>query len=409
MTTSVPPPAVGEAPAPESGRRHGMSRGATFLFALAGGAAVGNLYWSQPILDTIAAGFGTTASAAGLLVTVTQIGYAVGVFFLVPLGDVVDRKVVIPAFMLLAAVMLGLSAVAPSFPVLLVTLALVGVSTVSGQLLAPLAGDLATDEQRGRVLGSVVSGVLLGILVARAVSGVVTDLVGWRALYAIVAAFMLVLAVAVYRFLPRLEPRARVGYGSLLASLPRTYVTSASVRWLGLMGAAVMATFTLYWTGLTLLLSAEPFTFSTTRIGLLGLVGILGALAAQQVGRLHDRGLGVQAIGVGLVVAIVSFVIAGVAPGSIVAVVVSVALYSVGVQAVQVLLQARVLAVDPSARSRLNTVFVVGNFIGGTVGSALAGLLWGAGGWPAVMTAAGLLLLPALLIWTVQRRRAFAA
>ncbi|MBA8807194.1 MFS transporter [Promicromonospora sukumoe] len=407
MTTSVPPAPMPAAPA--AGRRPGMSRGATFLFALAGGAAVGNLYWSQPILDTIATGFGTTASAAGLLVTVTQIGYAVGVFFLVPLGDVVDRKVMIPLLMLLAAVMLGLSALAPSLPVLLVTLALVGVSTVSGQLLAPLAGDLATDEQRGRVLGTVVSGVLLGILVARAVSGVVTDLVGWRALYAIVAAVMLVLAVTVHRFLPRLEPRARVGYGSLLASVPRTYVTSAAVRWLGLMGAAVMATFTLYWTGLTLLLSAEPFGFSTTRIGLLGLVGILGALAAQQVGRLHDRGLGVPAIGVGLVLAMASFVVAGVAPGSIVAVVVSVALYSVGVQAVQMLLQARVLAVDPSARSRLNTVFVVGNFVGGTVGSALAGLLWGAGGWPVIMTAAGLLLLPALLIWAVQRRRAFAA
>lgn len=243
-------------------RRQGVSGGVAFLLALAGGAAVGNLYWSQPILDTIAGEFGTTATRASVLVTVTQVGYAVGVFLVVPLGDIVDRKVMIPAFMLLSGGMLGISAAAPSFPVLLVTLALVGASTVSGQLLAPLAGDLATDEQRGRVIGTVV--------------------------------------------------------------------------------------------------------------------------------------------------AIVSFVISGVAPGSIVAVVVSVALYSIGVQATQVLLQTRMMSLDPSGRSRLNTVFVVGNFVGGTIGSALAGLLWGLGGWPVIMTAAGVLLLLALLIWAVQRRRALA-
>ncbi|MFD6446743.1 MFS transporter [Promicromonospora sp. NPDC060204] len=395
--------------ATEVRRRQGVSGGLAFLLALAGGAAVGNLYWSQPILDTIADEFGTTASAASVLITVTQVGYAVGVFFLVPLGDIVDRKVMIPAFLLLSGGMLGVSAVAPSFPVLLVALALVGASTVSGQLLAPLAGDLATDEQRGRVIGTVVSGVLLGILIARAVSGVVTDLVGWRALYGIVAAVMLVLASVMYRLLPRLEPRARIGYGSLLASVLRTWVTSGAARWLGLMGAAAMATFTLYWTGLTLLLSGEPFNFSATRIGLLSLVGILGALAAQQVGRLYDRGLATPAIGVGLVVSLASFVVSGVAPGSIVAVVVSIALYSIGVQAAQVLLQTRMMSLDPSGRSRLNTVFVVGNFIGGTIGSALAGLLWGLGGWPVIMIAAGVLLLLALLIWAVQRGRALAA
>ncbi|MFE7507195.1 MFS transporter [Promicromonospora sp. NPDC057488] len=394
--------------ATEARSRLGMSGGAAFLFALAAGAAVGNLYWSQPILGTIADGFGVTPSTAGLLITLTQIGYAVGVFFLVPLGDLVNRKVMIPASMLLSAVMLGVSALAPSFPVLLVTLALVGASTVSGQLLAPLAGDLATEEQRGRVLGVVASGVLLGIMVARAISGVVTDLIGWRALYAAVAGVMLVLAVTMYRLLPRLAPRARLGYGALLGSVLRTYARSSTARWLGLVGAAAMATFTLYWTGLTLLLSGEPFGFSGTQIGLINLVGILGALAAQQVGRLYDRGLAVPAIGAGLVVALVSFVVSGLAPGSIGAVVVSIALYSIGVQAVLVLVQTRFMSIDPASRSRLNTVYVVGNFVGGTIGSALASTLWGLGGWPVVLTAAGVLLVLALLVWAVQRRRAFA-
>lgn len=394
-------------------RRPGMTRGAAFLFALAAGAAVGNLYWAQPVLGTIGDELGTTTDTAGLLITLTQVGYAVGVFFLVPLGDVVDRRILVPAFMLLAAVLLGAAALAPTFPALLVLLALVGASTVSGQLLAPLAGDLATEEQRGRVLGVVASGVLLGIMVARAVSGVVTDLVGWRALYATVAVVMLLLALTLYRVLPRLEPRARVGYGALLASVLRT-TANADVRRLGLVGAAAMTTFTLYWTGLTFTLSDEPFGLSGTQIGLLNLVGISGALAAQYVGRLHDRGLAVPAIGVGLAVALAAFVVAGVAPGSIVAVVVSIALYSAGVQSVLVLVQARVMAVDPSARSRLNTVFVVGNFVGGTIGSAVASALWGLrpwglGGWPVLMIAAGVLLLPAGLGWAGLRRNAVRA
>lgn len=185
-----------------------MAPGKALLFAVAGGAAVGNLYWAQPILDTIATGFGISIGAAGQLITVTQLGYAIGVFLLVPLGDIVNRRVVIPAFMMVAATMLAASALAPTFSVLLVTLALVGASTVSGQLLAPLAADLADDDQRGRVLGTVASGMLLGVMIARAISGIVTDLIGWRALYLIVAGSMLVLSLVMYRALPTLAPRA---------------------------------------------------------------------------------------------------------------------------------------------------------------------------------------------------------
>ena len=147
--------------------RSSMTRWATLFFAVAGGTAVGNLYWAQPLLDTIAGSFGVTSDAAGLLITATQVGYAIGVFFLVPLGDIVNRKRVIPALMVLSAIFLAATAVAPGFSILLVTLALLGVSTVSGQFLMPLAGDLASDDQRGRVLGTIASGLILGILVAR--------------------------------------------------------------------------------------------------------------------------------------------------------------------------------------------------------------------------------------------------
>jgi len=396
VTTTPTPPA-------------GITRAATLLFAIAGGAAVGNLYWAQPLLGAIANTFGISPASAGLAVTASQLGYAVGVFFLVPLGDTVNRKRVIPAMMVLAALMLTATGLAPSFSLLLATLALLGVTSVAGQLLTPLAGDLATDNQRGRVLGTVASGLILGILVSRALSGIVADLWGWRAIYFAAAILTMVLAVVMARFLPQLEPRAKVRYGTLLASVLRTVATSRQVRVTMVIGAAAMAVFTLFWTGITFLLTADPYSFTATQIGLVSLVGIAGAVAAMRVGRLYDRGLSLPAIGIGLLAALVALIISGLGAGSLAAVLIPVAVFSVGVQSVQVLLQTRMLSIDPSARSRLNTVFVVVNFIGGAIGSALAGLVWPIGGWTGEMITGAVIVGIALTIWVVHRTRALAA
>ncbi len=382
-----------------------MTRGLTLLFAVAGGAAVGNLYWAQPLLDVIGRDLGVSTGSAGLIVTVTQIGYALGVFFLVPLGDTVNRKRVIPALMVLAAVFLAATAVAPTFSILLVTLGLIGVTTVAGQLLTPLAGDLASDDQRGRVLGSVASGLMLGLLISRAISGIVADLFGWRSIFFAAAAIMLVLAVVMARRLPVLEPRERVGYGRLLLSVLGTVTSNRSARVTTLIGAAAMCVFTLFWTGLTFLLAAAPYSYSATRIGLVSLIGIAGAASAQRVGRLFDRGLFLPALGTGLVLALVAVVVSGIGTNSIVVVLISVALFSIGLQSVQVLTQTRMLSIDRSARSRLNTVIIVGSFIGGAIGSALAALLWPLGGWPTLMIAAATVIGFALTLWLVHRTR----
>jgi predicted MFS family arabinose efflux permease len=384
----------------------GMTRGLTLLFAIAGGAAVGNLYWAQPLLDVIARDLGVSTGSAGLIVTFTQIGYALGVFFLVPLGDTVNRKRVIPTLMVLAAVFLTATALAPTFSVLLATLALIGATTVAGQFLTPLAGDLASDEQRGRVLGGVASGLMLGLLISRAFSGIVADLFGWRAIYFAAAAIMLVLAAVMSRVLPVLEPRERVGYPTLLASVLRTLTGNRTVRITTLIGAAAMCVFTMFWTGLTFLLAGAPYAYSATRIGLVSLIGIAGAVSAQRVGRLFDRGLSLPALGIGLLLALAALVLSGLGAGSIVAVLISVALFSVGLQSVQVLTQTRMLSIDPSARSRLNTVIIVGSFIGGAIGSALAGVLWPLGGWPLLMVAAATVTGFALTLWLVHRTRA---
>jgi predicted MFS family arabinose efflux permease len=386
----------------------GMTRGLTLLFAIAGGAAVGNLYWAQPLLGVLARSFHISTSSAGLVVTVTQVGYALGVFFLVPLGDLVRRKRVIPALMLLTAVFLVATALAPTFSVLLVTLGLVGVTTVAGQFLTPLAGDLASDEQRGRVLGTVASGMVLGLLIARAFSGIVADAFGWRTIYLAAALITVVLAVITARRIPALEARERVRYGTLLTSVFRTFGSNRTVRITALIGALTMAVFTMFWTGLTFLLAAAPYSYAASQIGLVSLVGIAGAVAAQRVGRLFDRGLSLPAIAIGLLVVLGSLVVSGIGAGSIELVLISVALFSIGVQAVQVLVQTRMLSIDHGARSRLNTVIVVANFIGGALGSTIAGIVWSRGGWPLLTLVAAALVGTALTVWLVHRTRALA-
>ena len=378
------------------------------LFAVAGGAAVGNLYWAQPLLDVIARDLDVSTGSAGLIITVTQVGYALGVFFLVPLGDIVDRRRAIPALMVLAALSLAATALAPRFSVLLVTLGLIGVTTVAGQFLTPLAGDLATDDQRGRVLGSVASGLMLGLLISRAISGIVADLFGWRAIFA-AAAIMLVLAVVIGRRLPVLEPLERVRYPTLLASVLRTVIANRAVRVTTLIGASAMCVFVMFWTGLTFLLAAAPYSYSATRIGLVSLIGIAGAVSAQRVGRLFDRGLSLPALGAGLLLALAALVLSGLGSTSTAVVLISVAAFSVGLQSVQVLVQTRMLSIDPSARSRLNTVVIVGNFIGGAAGSTLASLLWPLVGWPGLMIAAASVIGFALTLWLIHRTRALAS
>ncbi|MFE4057237.1 MFS transporter [Streptomyces sp. NPDC059096] len=376
----------------------------TLLFAIAGGAAVSNLYWAQPLLHTIAASLHISSGSAGLLVTLTQIGYALGAFLVVPLGDRLNRRRLIPTIMVVSALALAGSAAAPGFGALLAALALVGVTTVAGQLLVPLAGDLARDDQRGRVVGTVASGLLIGILVSRAISGIVADAFGWRTVYWAAAGLMVVLAAVLARALPALPSRASTGYTALLKSVLTTVRSHRSVQATLVLGAIAMMVFTLFWTALTFLLSAAPFHYSATRIGLMSLVGLVGALAAQRAGHLHDRGWSVPATGAGLLLALASVLLGVAGSTSIIIVLVVVLLLNTAIQSVNVLNQTRLMSVDPQSRSRLNTAFVTGNFIGGTIGSALAAALWQGGGWALVMTGAAALFAIALIIWAATRR-----
>lgn len=383
-----------------------MTTPLTFLFAVAGGAAVGNLYWAQPLLDFIAEDLHASTAQAGWLVTATQLGYAVGIVLIVPLGDVLDRRLLIPGIMLLASVALLACALAPAFGVLLVALTALGVTTVSGQILTPLAGDLAGDDRRGRVVGTVVSGILTGILVSRTISGLVADIAGWRAIYVVAAGIDVVLAVLLFRAIPRLEPKTTIRYRSLIASVAVVVARERAVRWTLVLGATAFGLFTMFWTALTFLLSSAPYDYSVSVIGLFGLVGLAGALAAQRAGHLHDRGWSLPATGFGWAAVIVAFVVAGISNGSVVLVLVAVITLDVAIQGINILNQTRVLSISHEARSRLNTAFVTSNFLGGAVGSAAASLLWVRGGWYAVCIAGVVAGGLALAVWAVGRRAA---
>jgi predicted MFS family arabinose efflux permease len=381
-----------------------IGRGLTFLFAVAAGTAVGNLYWAQPLLDLIADDLHASHAVAGWLITATQLGYAAGILLFVPLGDVVDRRRLIPAMMFCSAAALVLCALSPSIGVLLAAVTVLGLTTVAGQILTPLAGDLADEAHRGRTVGTVASGILTGILTSRTISGLVADFAGWRTIYVAAAVLTVVMAVLLYRAIPPLAPKARLAYPALIASVFRAVARERTVRWTLVLAAIGFAVFTLFWTALTFLLSGPPFTFPVSVIGLFGLAGLAGAAAAQRAGHLHDRGWSRPATGIGWALVLAAFVLAEVGRNSVVLIVVAVVVLDVAVQGVAILNQTRLFALSHEARSRLNTAYVSGLFLGGAAGSAAATVLWSLGGWTAVTVTGMALSALALAVWAAGRR-----
>jgi predicted MFS family arabinose efflux permease len=380
-----------------------MTRGMTLLFAVAGAVAVGNLYWAQPLLAKIAGAFGVSLARTGTLITVTQLGYALGVLLLVPLGDSLNRRRFIPLAMGVSAVALLLTAFAPGYTALLCGLAAVGLTSLAGQLLVPLAGDLARDDQRGQVIGTIAAGLLIGIMLSRLVSGVIADAFGWRAIYLLAAVINLAFALLLARQLPNDRPRPAMPYGRLLLSIAGAVRGSRPVQVTLILGACLIAVFMMFWTGLTFLLASDPFSYSATQIGLVNLVGLAGAFVAQRAGLLHDRGRSTYGTGAAMAVALGALCVAGLAGGSILLVLIVILLINMAVQAGSILNQTRLLTIRPELRSRLNTAFVVCNFVAAAVGSALAGGLWQAGGWLMLTAGQAVIMVFGLIVWAISR------
>jgi predicted MFS family arabinose efflux permease len=396
VRTPDPEAATGVAPG-------GMTGGMTLLFATAGAAAVGNLYWAQPLLGEIARALDVSVAASGALITVTQLGYALGVLLLVPLGDALNRRRFVPSVMGASVLALLLSAVAPSHLALLAALAMVGLTSLTGQLLLPLAGDLASNDQRGRVIGTIASGLLIGIMLSRLVSGLLADALGWRAVYLVAAVLNFSFALLLARKLPNDRPRATVPYGQLLTSIAGAVRGSRPVQVTLVLGGCAFAVFMMFWTGLTFLLGSAAFSYSATQIGLVNLAGLVGAFAAQRAGKLHDLGWSTRGTGAALALALAALVVAAVGGASIVAILLAILLLNLAIQGVNVLNQTRLLTIRPELRSRLNTAFVFCNFVAGAIGSMLAGALWQAGGWLLLVAGQAIIVLLALAVWALSR------
>lgn len=367
------------------------------LFAFCCGAIVANIYYAQPIIELIAPDIGLSSTAASLIVSLTQIGYALGLFFLVPLGDLLENR----KLMLLTTAVATLSLLGAAFAeqpnlFLLVSL-LVGFSSVSVQMLIPLAAHLAPEESRGRVVGGIMGGLLLGILLARPVSSLVADHFGWRAVFGSAAVVMIGISVVLATTMPRRVPDHRATYGQLLFSLWTLLRTQPVLRQRAFYQACMFATFSLFWTAVPLELSRNH-GLSQTQIAIFALIGAIGAIAAPISGRLADAGhTRIVSLGA-LLFGALSFLPGLVHPAySVIGLAITGVVLDFCVQTSMVLGQRTVYALDAASRSRLNALYMTSIFIGGAIGSAVASPLFDHGGWTWVLITGTVLPLIALL------------
>lgn len=382
-----------------------LSPGLVRLLAVACGATVANLYYAQPLLDTIARALHVSSGVAGLLVTSSQVGYATGLVLIVPLGDLVDRRRMVCRLLLVTTLGLLLAAIAPSFWVLALGVGIAGVTSVVAQVLIPFASELADEEDRGAVVGVVMSGLLIGILLARTVSGLIASAAGWRAVYYVGAGLMLSLTVALWRALPDVAPPSTLPYRQLLGSIGTLVRREGVLRRRMAYGAMGMATFSTLWTTLTFLLSRAPYSYGDAVIGLFGIAGLVGAGSARFAGRLADRGLTHRAT-LGFWLAVLGgWGLLALGTSSVLAIIAGLVLLDLGVQGQHILNQTAIYALAPEARSRVTTAYMGNNFLFGAAGSAAGAAAFSAGGWDAVCALGAGFTLVALGCWWDEHRR----
>ncbi|MBS1847859.1 MAG: MFS transporter [Actinobacteria bacterium] len=374
------------------------------VFAVCTGLVVANNYYAQPLLAAIARSFDASTTSVGLIVTATQVGYALGLAFVVPLGDRVDRRRLLSVLIGVSIVALGAMGAAPGWEVLGAASLVVGVSTVVGQILVPLAATLAADDERGRVIGNVMTGLLLGILGSRVVAGLVGQIAGWRTMFFVASGAMVVTLVWLRRRLPDVAPSSPLPYRRLLGSVVDLVRDEPILRERMLYGAATFASFGVFWTSVAFLLAGPPFDWSDAVIGAFTLFGVAGAVAAQFAGRLADRGHARVQTGVFIAATVASFVLVYVGAHNVVLLAAGVAMMELGIQGTHITNQHEFYALRPDARSRLNTAYMTAYFAAGSAGSGLSAWLYGAHGWGAVCVAGAVFPVIGLVVWVAHRR-----
>jgi predicted MFS family arabinose efflux permease len=378
---------------------HGLSPALIALMSVATGLSVASNYYAQPLLDTIAHAFSLSPNQAGFIVTAAQLGYAAGLLFLVPLGDMFERRRLIVTMTLLAAGGMLITASSSTLGLMILGTALTGLFSVVAQILVPLAATLATPEKRGKVVGTIMSGLLLGILLARTVAGMLADIGGWRTVYWVASVLMVIMALALWRGLPKVKQETHLNYPQLIGSVFTLFAREKLLRTRALLGCLTFANFSILWTSMAFLLASPPFNFSEGIIGLFGLAGAAGALGARPAGGLADKGKSHLTTTVGLILLFLSWVTIGFGQYSVIALIIGILVLDLTVQGVHITNQTVIYRVKPDARNRLTAGYMTSYFIGGAAGSLISASAWQHAGWTGVSIAGSSFAAVNLLVW----------
>jgi len=369
--------------------------------AVATGIAVANNYYNQPMLGLMERDL--HGAGAAMIPTVTQLGYALGLFLLVPLGDLVERrKLIVVQFVALACALVGV-ALAPTTDLVMLASLLVGISATVAQQIVPFAAQLAAPDRRGAAVGIVMAGLFAGMLISRTLAGIVGVHAGWRAMYWLGVPLALAAAGLLALRLPRSLPGATTAYPDLLRSMIGLWRDYPELRLAAITQALLFASFSAFWTILALYLQKPLFGLGAAAAGLFGILGLTGILAAPVAGRFADRGRAHTLVLLGAVIVLLAWLVFGLwqrLPGLVCGVV----LLDIAVQAAIVSNQHIIYALRPEARSRINTLFMGTMYLGGSAGSSIAAIAWTTGGWTCVSLFGGALASAAILLQYLGRR-----
>lgn len=363
-----------------------LTKSLILLMAIACGVCVANLYYVQPLESQIVHTFNISQNLGGLAATVTQVGYALGLLFLVPLGDMSERKSLILRMLGLIIIFLIFTSFSPNYPLMLISMFIVGLTTIVPQIILPYAAHLAPVGEQGKIIGYIMSGLLIGILLSRTFSGILGSIFNWRIVYILAALLIAILFVFISKFFPKEEPTEKIFYTKILKSIPELVKNQPTLRESALNGFFLFGSFSIFWTSLIFLLETPIYNMGTKQAGLFGLLGIAGILIAPLVGKICDKKSPKFAIGTATVLSTVAYICFFIFGYNLYGLILGVIILDLGTQCGQVSNQARVQNLGDKTRSRNNTIFMFSYFVGGASGSFLGTLCWQYFGWYGVCT-----------------------
>lgn len=361
-----------------------MSNKLALIMAIVCGISIASLYYVQPLEGMIASELNVNVSKIGLAPTLSQMGYALGLLFLVPLGDIFQRKKLIIIMLSLVSIVLLATSLTTTYYILMPLMLLIGITSIIPQLIIPFAGQLALPSERGATLGTVTSGLLIGILLSRTFSGFIGEMFGWRVVYYIGVLLSIFLILVVVLIFPKNKPVSQLSYSKLLKSLPKLFLTQKIVRESAFNGFFIFGAFSIFWSTLIFYIESPVYNMGPKEVGYIGLVGVIGALAAIFMGKVADKKGPKFGVGLGTMILTTSFVVLLLIGNNIIGMIFGVILLDLGTQSAQVSNQSRIQSLGDENRSRNNTIFMFMYFIGGASGSLLGELAWQIGGWNAV-------------------------